>query len=118
MTKLPQEFKERMKGFLGEEYQAFLESWEREPAQALRVNTLKITLEEFEKLSSFSLRPVPWAENGFYYGGEDRPGKHPYHEAGLYYIQEPSAMAVGTLADVFWISALRREERRPTWRRP
>lgn len=99
MTKLPQEFKERMKGFLGEEYQAFLESWEREPAQALRVNTLKITLEEFEKLSSFSLRPVPWAENGFYYGGEDRPGKHPYHEAGLYYIQEPSAMAVGTLAD-------------------
>lgn len=99
MQELPQEFKERMKRLLGEEYEAFLGSWEREPAQALRVNTLKIPTKEFLKRAPFSLRPVPWAENGFYYGGEHRPGKHPYHEAGLYYIQEPSAMAVGTLAD-------------------
>lgn len=96
---LPQEFKERMERFLGEEYGAFLESWAREQAQALRVNSLKINREDFFKLSPFDLRPVPWAETGFYYGKNDRPGKHPYHEAGLYYIQEPSAMAVGTLAN-------------------
>lgn len=96
---LPQEFRERMERFLGEEYEEFLESWQREASQALRVNQLKITPEEFLKLSPFALRPVPWADAGFYYGKEDRPGKHPYHEAGLYYIQEPSAMAVGTLAD-------------------
>lgn len=96
---LPQEFKERMERFLGEEYGVFLESWNREQAQALRVNSLKITREEFLKLSPFDLRPVPWEETGFYYGKDDRPGKHPYHEAGLYYIQEPSAMAVGALAD-------------------
>src|SRR5690606_27339589 len=47
----------------------------------------------------FKLEPVPWAPEGFYYDEKDRPGKHPYHEAGLYYIQEPSAMAVGILAD-------------------
>ena len=96
---LPLEFEERMEHFLGEEYRAFSESWSHEQAQALRVNSLKITREEFLKLSPFDLRPVPWAESGFYYEKDDRPGKHPYHEAGLYYIQEPSAMAVGVLAD-------------------
>lgn len=96
---LPQEFKERMKRLLGGEYEEFLESWDRETSQALRVNELKITPEEFLKLSPFKLRQVPWAKAGFYYGKEDRPGKHPYHEAGLYYIQEPSAMSVGSLAD-------------------
>ncbi len=96
---LPQEFKVRMEQFLGEECEAFLESWDREQALALRVNTLKITREEFVALSPFDLRPVPWADTGFYYGKDARPGKHPYHEAGLYYIQEPSAMAVGALAN-------------------
>ena len=96
--KLPEKFEERMKELLGEEFPAFLESYEHGPYQALRINTCKIPLQEFQRLSPFALRPVPWAQNGFYYGGEDRPGKHPWHEAGLYYIQEPSAMAVGVLA--------------------
>ena len=96
---LPEEFKKRMKQLLGGEYEEFLESYEREPSQALRVNLLKITPQEFQALSPFALRPVPWAETGYYYGREDRPGRHPFHEAGLYYIQEPSAMAVGSLAD-------------------
>ena len=31
--------------------------------------------------------------NGFYYDEKlDKPSKHPYYFAGLYYIQEPSAM--------------------------
>lgn len=96
--KLPQEFQEKMQRLLGEEYEAFLTSYDREQAQALRVNTLKITTEEFRERSPFSLHPVPWVPEGFYYGKEERPGKHPWHEAGLYYMQEPSAMAVGELA--------------------
>lgn len=96
--KLPQEFQEKMQRLLGEEYEAFLTSYDREQAQALRVNTLKINIEEFREKSPFSLRPVPWVPEGFYYGKDDRPGKHPWHEAGLYYMQEPSAMAVGELA--------------------
>ncbi len=43
--------------------------------------------------------PIPWAKDAYYYGEEDRPGKHPYHEAGLYYIQEPSAMAPAVYLD-------------------
>ncbi len=96
--KLPEEFENRMKALLGAEYSAFLESYERRPCQALRVNTGKLSPGKFQEISPFRLRPVPWAPGGFYYGEEDRPGKHPWHEAGLYYIQEPSAMAVGALA--------------------
>lgn len=90
---LPQEFLDRMKEMLGEEYPAFLDSYEREKYQALRINTLKTEKEAFLAKAPFTLEQVPWMKDGFYYGSADCPGKHPYHEAGVYYIQEPSAMA-------------------------
>lgn len=90
---LPIAFEERMQQMLGEEYIAFLDSYEKDKFQALRLNPLKTTKEEFLEKHIFSLTPVPWEENGFYYEAGDTPGKHPYHEAGVYYIQEPSAMA-------------------------
>lgn len=90
---LPQEFLDRMRQMLGEEYSAFVESYEKEKYQALRVNALKADCKRLKEEAVFSLEPVPWEPNGFYYGKEDAPGKHPYHEAGVYYIQEPSAMA-------------------------
>lgn len=96
---LPQAFKEKMEGLLGEEYTEFLESYEKERKQGLRLNLLKTSQERFEKEAPFFLSPIPWTEEGYYYGKEDRPGLHPYHEAGVYYIQEPSAMAVAALLD-------------------
>lgn len=90
---LPEQFLSRMQTMLGEEYPAFLNSLEGENYKALRVNTRKTTVEAFLESSPFSLRRVPWTENGFYYETGSHPGKHPYHEAGAYYIQEPSAMA-------------------------
>lgn len=90
---LPEEFLERMKGMLGEEYPAFLHSLEGENHRALRINTRKTTVEAFLQKSPFALERVPWVENGFYYEPACQPGKHPFHEAGVYYIQEPSAMA-------------------------
>lgn len=95
---LPKEFMERMKGMLGAEYDAFKKSYQKEAARGLRVNGLKGTKEEFLKKSSFTLRPILWEPNGFFYLEKERPGKHPYHDAGVYYIQEPSAMAVAALA--------------------
>jgi 16S rRNA C967 or C1407 C5-methylase (RsmB/RsmF family)/NOL1/NOP2/fmu family ribosome biogenesis protein len=82
-----------MQQMLGEEYPAFLASYEQPCAQALRVNPLKGSRETFLERSPFALEPVAWEPCGFYYAPEDAPGKHPYHEAGVYYIQEPSAMA-------------------------
>ena len=90
---VPEQFLKRMGDMLGQEYPAFLENFGREQYRALRVNTRKTSVEEFLAGNSFALRPVPWTENGFYYEESDQPGKHPLHEAGAYYIQEPSAMA-------------------------
>lgn len=90
---LPELFLERMKAMLGEEYPAFLESLDGERYRALHVNMRKADVGGFQKTAPFALRAVPWAEGGFYYGACDQPGRHPLHAAGVYYIQEPSAMA-------------------------
>ncbi len=90
---LPAEFLDRMEKMLGHEYQAFLNSYDIEKYQALRWNGLRKNKEVFVEKNLFGLQPVLWEEDGFYYEKGSRPGKHPYHEAGVYYIQEPSAMA-------------------------
>ncbi|MBQ7776572.1 MAG: RsmB/NOP family class I SAM-dependent RNA methyltransferase [Lachnospiraceae bacterium] len=90
---LPLAFEERMQSMLEEEYPAFLASYDKEKYQALRLNSLKVERDAFLAVSPFHLMPVPWEKDGFYYTAQDTPGKHPYHEAGVYYIQEPSAMA-------------------------
>ena len=90
---LPGVFTDRMKDMLGDTYEEFLSSYQQEKYQALRINPLKVGRCVFAGNNPFELTPVSWEENGFYYDKEDMPGKHPYHEAGVYYIQEPSAMA-------------------------
>lgn len=90
---LPEKFLERMNTMLGEEFPRFLQCYDEEEHHALRVNALKIRGENLEKQTGFSMEEVPWCKDGYYYSGEDRPGRHPYHDAGLYYIQEASAMA-------------------------
>ena len=90
---LPESFINDMKSMLGTDFQAYIDSYKEPRWYGLRVNTLKISVEEFLKISPFTLEPIPWIENGFYYDGTTcKPGKHPYYFAGLYYLQEPSAM--------------------------
>ena len=83
----------RMKEMLGEEYAAFYASYDLPKYQALRINPLKTERDTFFAAGTVFLNRVPWTTNGYYYSGNDQPGRHPYHEAGVYYIQEPSAMA-------------------------
>ena len=98
---LPQIFVEQMKEILGPELPEYLESYEKPKFTGLRVNTSKIPVEEFERISPFkTLRRVPWTPNGYYYTEEDAPTKHPYYYAGLYYIQEPSAMTPASVLPV------------------
>ena len=92
---IPEAFLQRMQTQLGSEYPAFLESLERPRAVALRFNPLK---GEAPGLP-FVGEPVPWEPMGYYYDPESRPGLHPYHEAGVYYLQEASAMAPVVLLD-------------------
>lgn len=90
--KLPEAFISRMQQMLGTEFEEFLASYEMPRYNGVRINTLKVAVEEFKRLSPFQLEPVPWTSEGFYTGIDARPAKHPYYHAGLYYIQEPSAM--------------------------
>ncbi|WP_339821201.1 RsmB/NOP family class I SAM-dependent RNA methyltransferase [Paenibacillus sp. FSL R7-0216] len=97
----PEEFLERMQELLGEEeYAAFRASYDNPRFAGVRVNTLKIDSEAFRKAVPFELRPIPWCQTGYYVDEQTKPGKHPYYHAGLYYIQEPSAMAPVELLEV------------------
>lgn len=90
---LPIAFEEKMKALLGDEYDAYLRCYDEPRHYGLRVNTKKISVEDFLKIAPWPLEPVPWIPNGFYYDGSVyQPAKHPYYFAGLYYLQEPSAM--------------------------
>lgn len=97
---LPVAFEEKMKEMLGSDYEKYLASFECEAHQGLRVNTSKISVEDFLKISPYELTPVPWCSNGFYYEKTEKPAKHPFYFAGLYYIQEPSAMTTASLLPI------------------
>ena len=119
---LPEAFVERMRRMLGAEYEAFAETFGEERSQALRLNPLKRGADGRSAAAKYGAdgscglgerdgstsraagnpvsSKVPWAEDGYYYRSEEQPGKHPFHEAGVYYIQEPSAMAPAELLDV------------------
>ena len=91
-----------MKAFLGNEWDDFLYSYDNNRFQALRFNTLKVQSPEermriLKVLGISSDKRVSWANEAYYFDENVRPGKHPYHEMGLYYIQEPSAMSAAAL---------------------
>lgn len=89
---LPKVFEERMKDMLGDEFAAYLASYENVRQYGLRINPLKILGKELEETGYFHLQQIPWVRDGFFYQEEDQPARHPFYAAGLYYLQEPSAM--------------------------
>lgn len=102
MMNLPIEFEKKMKAFLGNEWDDFLYSYDNNRFQALRFNTLKVQSPEermriLKTLKISSEKKVSWANEAYYFDENVRPGKHLYHEMGLYYIQEPSAMSAAAL---------------------
>ncbi len=96
---LPIVFSNRMKELLGEEYEKFEASYSENPVRSFRVNTNKISKDNFDKINPFGGEKIPYAENGFYFSC-DGIGNHPYHHAGMIYIQEPSAMAAVASIDI------------------
>lgn len=113
MVNLPEKYCENMKELLQEEYTDYIDSLSEKTYQAIRINTKKISLQQWEKINPFRTSPIPWVENGFYIedamengqseSGQQEspiPSRHPYYYAGLYYIQEPSAMIPASLLPV------------------
>lgn len=90
---LPAEFLDEMKKLLGNEFPEFLSSYDLPRENGLRLNRRRVSPEEFERQAPFALRPIPWTDNGYYVDWRRMPARHPYYNAGVYYLQEPSAMA-------------------------
>ncbi len=91
MKALPEKFAERMKLLLGDEYDNYVAALNEKPVRAFRVNTDKISVEDFLKINPFDTQKIPYVDNGFYFEDE-KIGNHPYHHAGMIYVQEPGAM--------------------------
>ncbi len=100
MNKLPEKFENKMKEILGEEFNAFIAGFNEPRYGGVRFNSLKTDKEQWENMAPFDIRPVPWIDNGYYYNLSDQPAKHPYYFAGLFYIQEPSAMTPANMLPV------------------
>lgn len=96
-TALPLAFMARMAALLDEEFPPFLGVLNQKPVPALRVNTLKLPVSQFQAISPWPLTPVPWCREGFTLDRKANAGTHTYHEIGLYYLQDASAMAVAAL---------------------
>lgn len=88
---LPVEFEKRMKILLNDEYSNFINSFKEKPVKSIRVNTTKIKVDDFLKISPFKLNKIPYTTDSFYVDDE-KIGNHPYHHAGLFYVQDPAAM--------------------------
>ncbi len=99
MMNLPEQFEEQMKDLLGEEWETFQGSYQEHRHYGLRLNTLKASSDILKKVLD-ETHEITWSNSGYYYKEEERPGKHPYYNAGCYYIQEPSAMTPATALGV------------------
>lgn len=102
---LPKDFCQRMQELLEQEAKEFFDAYREERTYGLRYNLLKFPCaEDFQRKvnesENWQLTPISWCEEGYYYQPNDQPGKHPWHEAGAYYIQEPSAMSAAELLGV------------------
>ena len=100
---LPEGFEEKIKNLIQGQWEQFRYCYENNRYQSLRLNPLKLDKSDYEHILTTvgaSGEMVPWEENGRYYDEKSHPGKHPYHEMGLYYIQEPSAMSAASLLSV------------------
>ena len=89
---LPNDFLEYMKKLLGDEFTDYMDSMNLPSNHGLRINRLKISEEEFNNISPYEINKIPFIDNGYIYNNKDNPAKDAYYHAGLYYLQEPSAM--------------------------
>lgn len=99
MKALPEKFENRMRELLKDDFNNYIDTLNTEPVKAFRVNTDKISEEAFEKINIFGNEKIPYVKNGYYLDFE-KTGNHPYHHAGMIYIQEPAAMAPAECIDI------------------
>ncbi len=99
MINLPKEYEKRMQYLLGEDFEAYKAELQKDAVKGFRVNTEKISAEDFEKVNVFGNKKIPYVHNGYYLDYE-KVGNHPFHHAGMIYVQEPAAMAPAECVEI------------------
>jgi len=97
---LPQQFEERMKSLLKNEYEAFRLSLECEAVKGIRINPVKASREYFASREDLCLSPLSYCKEGFIPENQTGLGKTPEHHAGMFYVQDPGAMATVAAVDI------------------
>ena len=97
---LPEQFKKRMKDMLGDGYTVFETALEEPNVRAIRVNTTKISVDSFLDKTALSLSPIGYAKDGFIPDSCDGIGKSAEHHSGMFYVQDPGAMATVKALDI------------------
>lgn len=100
MIRLPEDFLSRMRAQLGDEFDSFYESYQAPRRSGLRVNTLKCAPEQFPRIAPGDWEPIPWVHNGYFVPEGTRMGASPLYAAGVFYLQEPSAMTPASRLNV------------------
>lgn len=97
---MKQDFLNRMQDMLKDEYEQYLNTLDQPVYRGLRVNTLKISAEAFQRLQLFDVQPTPFAKESFYIDAAlSGVGNHPCHLSGMIYLQEPSASSAVSVLD-------------------
>ena len=100
MPQLPEFFEHRERALLGDRFPELFAPATAEPARGVTVNTLRTTPRAFAEGMDVPLTPSPFCNQAFAVPAEFRPGRHPWHHAGVFYAQEPSAASAAPLLQV------------------
>ena len=92
-------FIDRMKNLLKDDFDNFVSSLKEDEVKGFYINPLKKDV--IKHLDERFIQKHPYIQDGYYFDYQNYPlGKSPYFQCGLYYIQEPSAMAVASCLDI------------------
>lgn len=101
ISQLPELFVQRERALLGPRFDAMFSYPGQGAVRGASVNALRCTPQQFAALADFPLEASPFCASAFVVPQPDwKPGRHPYHHAGAFYAQEPSASAPAALLDV------------------
>ena len=98
---LPEKYLENMKELLGTDFDAYIESFNDSRLYGLRVNTMKISVEDFLKISPFKLTPIPWIENGFYYSEDDKPASITASKINIRYFSSSTFISYNCIYGIY-----------------
>lgn len=97
-------FEQRERALLGDRFDVLYAAPQETAERGVTVSALRSSPEQFAAKADFPLEASPFCKAAFVVHQPDdlkfRPGRHPYHHAGVFYSQEPSASSAAPLLGV------------------